>query len=131
MFPLYSLSVFYEKIPFRIRAPLTSSKCRQTARIRLEMAPPQSFSLPLLLFARTSALTVAALLLYWALAFNSHHSSSQHSRLYAARHMLLMVIGFILVSGEAILVHRWLPCSRNGKKLAYTKVEFRLIDLKR
>ncbi|CAI0552603.1 unnamed protein product [Linum tenue] len=83
------------------------------------MAPPQSFSLPLLLFARISALTVAALLLYWALVFNSHHSS-QHSRIYAARrHMLLMVIGLILVSGEAILVHRWLPCSRNGKKLAH------------
>ncbi|KAK9276466.1 hypothetical protein L1049_005999 [Liquidambar formosana] len=31
-------------------------------------------------------------------------------------HPLLMVIGFILISGEAILVHRWLPGSRNFKK---------------
>ncbi|CAI0458932.1 unnamed protein product [Linum tenue] len=82
------------------------------------MAPPQSFSLPLLLFGRILALTVAALLLYWAFVVYSRHSS-EHSLIYAARHPLLMVIGFILVSGEAILVHRWLPCSRNGKKLAH------------
>ncbi|CAL1392865.1 unnamed protein product [Linum trigynum] len=82
------------------------------------MAPPQSFSLPLLLFGRILALTVSALLLYWAFVVYSRHSF-EHSLIYAARHPLLMVIGFILVSGEAILVHRWLPCSRNGKKLAH------------
>ncbi|CAN0870457.1 Probable transmembrane ascorbate ferrireductase 4 [Linum grandiflorum] len=80
------------------------------------MAPSHPFTLPLLLWARISALTVAALFLYWTLL---SYSSSQDSFLYAARHPLLMVIGFIFVSGEAILVHRWLPCSRNAKKLVH------------
>ncbi|KAK3015607.1 hypothetical protein RJ639_005835 [Escallonia herrerae] len=80
------------------------------------------FSAPLfslLLFARLSALTVAVLVLTWALhykiSFIPHHSS-QEDLIYAVLHPVLMVIGFILISGEAILVHRWLPGSRNLKK---------------
>ncbi|XWS69824.1 hypothetical protein CRYUN_Cryun04dG0211600 [Craigia yunnanensis] len=76
---------------------------------------------PLLFFARISGLVVAALVLSWALLFKSSflpHSSfsSQEDSIYAVLHPLLMVIGFILISGEAILIHRWLPGSRNLKK---------------
>ncbi|XP_021910428.1 probable transmembrane ascorbate ferrireductase 4 [Carica papaya] len=74
---------------------------------------------PLLLFARISGLIVAALVLSWALAFKSSfipHSSSQEQLVYAVLHPLLMVIGLIVVSGEAILIHRWFPGSRNLKK---------------
>ncbi|XP_062157699.1 probable transmembrane ascorbate ferrireductase 4 [Alnus glutinosa] len=74
---------------------------------------------PLLFFARVSGLAVAVLVIFWALAFKSSfppHSSSQQYLIFAALHPLFMVIGFILVSGEAILVHRWLPGSRNSKK---------------
>uniref|UniRef100_A0A5B7C662 ascorbate ferrireductase (transmembrane) n=1 Tax=Davidia involucrata TaxID=16924 RepID=A0A5B7C662_DAVIN len=75
--------------------------------------------LSLLLFARISALIVAVLVLIWALAFKTSflpRSHSQEDLIYAVLHPLLMVIGFILISGEAILVHRWLPGSRNSKK---------------
>lgn len=34
-----------------------------------------------------------------------------------------MVIGFILISGEAILVHRWLPGSRNLKKSVHLSMQ--------
>ncbi|KAL3654367.1 hypothetical protein CASFOL_004048 [Castilleja foliolosa] len=44
---------------------------------------------------------------------------SQESLFYSVLHPLLMVIGFILISGEAILVHRCLPGSRNLKKLVH------------
>ncbi|KAK9934833.1 hypothetical protein M0R45_021962 [Rubus argutus] len=46
------------------------------------------------------------------------HSSSQEDQaiVYAVLHPLFMVIGFILISGEAILIHRWLPGSRSLKK---------------
>ncbi|KAB2053333.1 hypothetical protein ERO13_A12G172100v2 [Gossypium hirsutum] len=76
---------------------------------------------PPLLFARISGILVAALVLSWALLFKSSflpHSSlpSQEDLIYAVLHPLLMVIGFILISGEAILIHRWLPGSRNLKK---------------
>nr|GMD21262.1 probable transmembrane ascorbate ferrireductase 4 [Ipomoea batatas] len=73
----------------------------------------------LLLLARVSASIVALLVLTWALHFQTSfipHSPSQDDLIYAVLHPLLMVIGFILVSGEAILVHRWLPGSRNMKK---------------
>ncbi|XP_030549634.1 probable transmembrane ascorbate ferrireductase 4 [Rhodamnia argentea] len=72
-----------------------------------------------LLFARICGVIVAMLVLSWALAFKSSflpHSSSQEDLIYSVLHPLLMVIGFILISGEAILVHRWLPGSRNMKK---------------
>ncbi|RWR94001.1 putative transmembrane ascorbate ferrireductase 4 isoform X2 [Cinnamomum micranthum f. kanehirae] len=81
------------------------------------------WSSPPLIFARVSALTVAVLVLCWALAFQtsflSSSSSSQDHLIYSVMHPLLMVIGFILVSGEAILVHRWLPGSRSSKKLVH------------
>ncbi|XAR65376.1 Ascorbate ferrireductase (transmembrane) [Bertholletia excelsa] len=81
-----------------------------------------SSQLPLLLFARFSALIVAVLVLIWALAFKTSflpHSPSQEELIYAVLHPLLMVIGFIVISGEAILIHRWLPGSRNLKKSAH------------
>ncbi|XP_050224943.1 probable transmembrane ascorbate ferrireductase 4 [Mercurialis annua] len=74
---------------------------------------------PLLVLARISGLTVAALVISWALLYKSSflpHSSSPQDLVYAVLHPLLMVIGFILISGEAILVHRWLPGSGNLKK---------------
>eukprot|EP00257_Ricinus_communis_P026660 XP_025014074.1 probable transmembrane ascorbate ferrireductase 4 [Ricinus communis] len=74
---------------------------------------------PLLFFARISGLIVAALVISWALLFKSSflpQSSSHEDLIYAVLHPLLMVIGFILLSGEAILVHRWLPGSGNLKK---------------
>ncbi|XP_022777009.1 probable transmembrane ascorbate ferrireductase 4 [Durio zibethinus] len=88
------------------------------------MSPMAAISpslVPLLFFARILGLVVAALVLSWAIHFKSSflpHSSfsSQEDTIYAVLHPLLMVIGFILISGEAILIHRWLPGSRNLKK---------------
>ncbi|KAM5567614.1 putative transmembrane ascorbate ferrireductase 4 [Rosa sericea] len=79
---------------------------------------------PLLFLARISGLLVAVLVSIWAISFRSsfHHHSSESSPqedqgiTYSALHPLFMVIGFILISGEAILIHRWLPGSRSLKK---------------
>ncbi|PSR88236.1 Transmembrane ascorbate ferrireductase [Actinidia chinensis var. chinensis] len=83
------------------------------------MATATASLFPLLIFARLSALIVAVLVLIWALGFKSSFFPSTPSHedlIYAVLHPLFMVIGFILISGEAILVHRWLPGSRNLKK---------------
>ncbi|KAK6134061.1 hypothetical protein DH2020_032206 [Rehmannia glutinosa] len=75
-----------------------------------------------LFFARFSACIVAVLVLIWALHFKTSfisHNPSQEGLIYSVLHPLLMVIGFILIIGEAILVHRWLPGSRNLKKLVH------------
>ncbi|KAL4195731.1 hypothetical protein AMTRI_Chr04g179790 [Amborella trichopoda] len=64
-------------------------------------------SLSLLLWARVSGLLVAMLVLSWALGFReSFLSPAEESHIYAVLHPLLMVIGFIVLSGEAILVHK-------------------------
>ncbi|XP_058780864.1 probable transmembrane ascorbate ferrireductase 4 [Vicia villosa] len=76
----------------------------------------------LLFLARVSGLAVAFLVLFWTLSFKSsflNPSLPQQDLIYAILHPLLMVIGFILLSGEAILVHRWLPGSKGLKKLVH------------
>ncbi|GMN38835.1 hypothetical protein TIFTF001_008073 [Ficus carica] len=83
------------------------------------MAALYTTFLPLLFFARVAGIFVATLVVFWALSFKSSfllHTASQEDLIYSALHPLLMVIGFILVSGEAILVHRWWPGSKSLKK---------------
>ncbi|KAJ4961536.1 hypothetical protein NE237_021446 [Protea cynaroides] len=90
------------------------------------MATVSSSLFPLMVFARISGLVVAGLVLTWALAFKTSffpRSSSHEDYIYAVLHPLLMVIGFILISGEAILVHRWLPGSRNLKKSVHLSMQ--------
>ncbi|XP_042053528.1 probable transmembrane ascorbate ferrireductase 4 [Salvia splendens] len=86
------------------------------------MAAALTSSFPVLFFARFSACLVALLVVIWALHFQDSfipHSPIQEEHIYAVMHPLLMVIGFILISGEAILVYKWLPGSRNLKKLVH------------
>ncbi|KAK4741494.1 hypothetical protein SAY87_025082 [Trapa incisa] len=88
--------------------------------------PPSSLISPLLFFARISGLGVAFLVVSWALNFKSSflpQSTSQEDLIYAVLHPLLMVIGFILISGEAILVHKWLPGSRSLKKSVHLSLQ--------
>ncbi|WCJ24643.1 Transmembrane ascorbate-dependent reductase CYB561 [Euphorbia peplus] len=84
----------------------------------------------LILLARIAGLVVAGLVLFWALVFQSsfvpHHSSNSsfhQDLIYALLHPLLMVIGLIIISGEAILVHRWLPGSGNMKKTVHLSLQ--------
>ncbi|XP_009761785.1 putative transmembrane ascorbate ferrireductase 4 isoform X2 [Nicotiana tabacum] len=70
------------------------------AEISLSLSP---FSL--LVLARFSGSIVALLVLTWALHFKTSfypHSSSKEDLIYAVLHPLLMVIGFILISGEGL-----------------------------
>ncbi|VVB14343.1 unnamed protein product [Arabis nemorensis] len=72
----------------------------------------------LVLLARLSGLVIAVLLVFWALFYKSSFVPRQ-GLTYSTLHPLLMVIGFILISGEAILIHRWLPGSRKTKKAVH------------
>lgn len=88
-----------------------------------------------MVLTRLSGVGVAILVLVWAFGFKAsflHHSSNSdvsspiHSldHLYSALHPLLMVIGFILLSGEAILAHKWVSsCSRNTRKFAHLSLQ--------
>ncbi|KAK1437629.1 hypothetical protein QVD17_03423 [Tagetes erecta] len=68
----------------------------------------------LLVVSRVCASLVAILVLTWALFF-----TTKPLNIYSVLHPLLMVIGLILISGEGILVHRWLDGSRKRKKLVH------------
>ncbi|KAI3938441.1 hypothetical protein MKW98_015340 [Papaver atlanticum] len=89
-------------------------------------ASPSSTSSHLIVFARLSGLLVAVLVLVWGLSFRSNflsHTSPTHTHIYSVLHYLVMVIGFVLISGEAILVHKWCPGSRNLKKLVHLTMQ--------
>ncbi|KFK44554.1 hypothetical protein AALP_AA1G271700 [Arabis alpina] len=77
-----------------------------------------SVSSSLVLLARLWGLVIAVIVVYWALLFKSSFVPRQ-GLTNSTLHALLMVIGFILVSGEAILIHRWLPGSRKTKKAVH------------
>ncbi|KAK4758803.1 hypothetical protein SAY87_020104 [Trapa incisa] len=88
--------------------------------------PPPSPISHLVFFVRISGLGVSFLVVSWALNFKSSflpQSTSQEGLIYAVLHPLLMVLGFIIISGEAILVHRWLPGSRNLKKSVHLSLQ--------
>ncbi|KAI3978096.1 hypothetical protein MKX01_032473 [Papaver californicum] len=80
-------------------------------------ASPSSTS-HLFVFARLSGLLVAVLVLVWGLSFRSNflsHTSSTHdAHMYSVLHVLVMVIGFALISGEG---------SRNLKKLVHLTMQ--------
>ncbi|CAK9316824.1 unnamed protein product [Citrullus colocynthis] len=81
---------------------------------------------PLLIFARIFGLLVAVLVFVWAFAFSSsfgHRSPARDDHLFDVLHPLFMVIGLILLSGEAILVHSWLPGSRNLRKSVHLSLQ--------
>ncbi|KAH7650737.1 Ascorbate ferrireductase (transmembrane) protein [Dioscorea alata] len=88
----------------------------------------------LLTLARLSALAVTILLLIWSIGFRSgflHLSSTSSSlptvhldHLFSVLHPLLMVMGFILLSGEAILAYRWMRrWSRGARKLMHLAMQ--------
>ncbi|XP_026377325.1 probable transmembrane ascorbate ferrireductase 4 [Papaver somniferum] len=81
-------------------------------------ASPSSTSSNLIVFARLSGLLVAVLVLVWGLScrsnFLSHTSSTHNAHIYSV---------FVIISGEAILVHKWCPGSRNLKKLVHLTMQ--------
>ncbi|CAN6873068.1 unnamed protein product [Brassica oleracea] len=72
----------------------------------------------LVVFARLLGLAIAVVVVYWFLLFKSSFAPRK-GLTKTTIHALLMVIGFILVSGEAILIHRWLPGSKKTKKAVH------------
>ncbi|RZC66843.1 hypothetical protein C5167_010545 [Papaver somniferum] len=80
-------------------------------------ASPSPSASNLIVIARLSGLLVAVLVLVWGLSFRSNflsHTSPTHTHIYSVLHYLVMVIGFVLISGEG---------SRNLKKLVHLTMQ--------
>ncbi|KAF8021180.1 hypothetical protein BT93_G1570 [Corymbia citriodora subsp. variegata] len=84
------------------------------------MAKSQNLRLsaaPATVLAHLLAIAVATLVLVWLLKFQDGVALSSHNKQKIFNmHPLLMVIGFILVGGEAIMVYKTVPANRETQK---------------
>ncbi|XP_030468108.1 probable ascorbate-specific transmembrane electron transporter 1 [Syzygium oleosum] len=84
------------------------------------MAKTRSFQLsaaPATVLAHLLVIAVATLVLVWLLKFQDGVALSSHNKQKIFNlHPLLMVIGFILVGGEAIMVYKTIPAKREVQK---------------
>eukprot|EP01018_Ginkgo_biloba_P007837 Gb_30840 [translate_table: standard] len=83
------------------------------------MAVPVT-SFPLMLLVRFTGIIVATLVLTWVVHFRGGMALiSDNKDLIFNVHPVLMLIGFILLSGEAMLVYKTVPGSKSYKKAVH------------
>ncbi|XP_073282610.1 probable ascorbate-specific transmembrane electron transporter 1 isoform X1 [Primulina huaijiensis] len=82
-------------------------------------------ALPVTLFAHVVAIAVITLLLVWLLHFREGvaFKSEVEAKIFNM-HPLLMVIGFVLLSGEAIMAYKTLPAIRKWPKMIHSLLHF-------
>ncbi|GLJ12798.1 hypothetical protein SUGI_0198010 [Cryptomeria japonica] len=83
------------------------------------MATP-AVSFPLMLLVRLGGITVALLVLIWVMHFRGGMALiSEDKNLIFNVHPTLMLIGFILLSGEGMLAYKTVPGTKSYKKAAH------------
>ncbi|XP_058182767.1 probable ascorbate-specific transmembrane electron transporter 1 [Rhododendron vialii] len=77
-------------------------------------------SRPATIFAQVVMVAVFTLVLVWLLHFRGGlaFNSTNKQKIFNV-HPLLMVIGFILISGEGIMMHKIVPASKDTRKLLH------------
>ncbi|KAI4313658.1 hypothetical protein L6164_026617 [Bauhinia variegata] len=84
---------------------------------------PRSFQLmafPVTILAHLIFVAVTTLVLVWLLKFREGFAFDSTNKLKILNlHPFLMVVGFILVGGEAIMAFRTIPAKRRSKKLVH------------
>ncbi|KAI5353404.1 PREDICTED: probable [Prunus dulcis] len=93
------------------------------------MAPKSSSyqisATPVTIFAHLLAIAITTLVLIWLLHFR--HGLALNSSITEKIlnvHTLLMVIGFILIGGEAIMAYKTVPGKRNTQKMVHLILHF-------
>eukprot|EP01018_Ginkgo_biloba_P007835 Gb_30842 [translate_table: standard] len=93
------------------------------------MATPR-ISFPLLFLMRLGAALVATLVLIWVMHFRGGMALfSNDKALIRNVHPVLMLIGFILLSGEAMLVYKTVPGTQKRKKAVHLVVQALVLAL--
>ncbi|KAK4484054.1 hypothetical protein RD792_011273 [Penstemon davidsonii] len=94
------------------------------------MAPKTSSSyglsaFPVTIFAHMVAIAVTTLVLVWLLHFRGGFAfkSDDKAKIFNL-HPLLMVLGFVLISGEAIMAYKAVPSTRKSQKLFHLILHF-------
>ncbi|KAL6970060.1 hypothetical protein U1Q18_029766 [Sarracenia purpurea var. burkii] len=93
-----------------------ASKSRPSSRVSALAVTP---------FAHLLAVAVIALVLAWLLHFREGVAFHSHIKPKIFNlHPLLMVIGFLLISGEAIMAYKSVPAERKTKKMVHLILHF-------
>lgn len=80
---------------------------------------------PIVLAIRLMGFTAAALVIAWAIHFRGGMALiSDNKDLIFNVHPVLMVIGFVLLNGEAILAYRTVSGTKNFKKAVHLTIQF-------
>ncbi|XP_071686417.1 probable ascorbate-specific transmembrane electron transporter 1 [Rutidosis leptorrhynchoides] len=83
-------------------------------------------AVPVTVFAHLLVISIAALTLVWLLKFRGGFAfnSEFHKAKIFNLHPLLMTLGFLLFSGEAIIVYKTIPAARKWQKLVHLILHF-------
>ncbi|XAR63707.1 Ascorbate ferrireductase (transmembrane) [Bertholletia excelsa] len=82
-------------------------------------------AIPVALFAHLVAIAVTTLVLVWLLHFRRGLAfKSNDKQKILNLHVLLMIIGFVTIAGEAITTFKTIPGSRNTQKLVHLTLHF-------
>ncbi|KAK1268834.1 putative transmembrane ascorbate ferrireductase 2 [Acorus gramineus] len=89
------------------------------------MAAAPVVRIPIVQVVRLVGVAVATLLLYWTLHFRGGLSLvSDNKDLIFNVHPVLMVIGFVLLNGEAMLAYKTISGTKNFKKAMHLAIQF-------
>ncbi|KAK1302728.1 putative transmembrane ascorbate ferrireductase 2 [Acorus calamus] len=89
------------------------------------MAAAPVVRIPIVQVVRLVGVAVATLLLYWTLHFRGGLSLvSDNKDLIFNVHPVLMVIGFVLLNGEAMLAYKTISGTKNFKKAVHLAIQF-------
>ncbi|KAK9063811.1 hypothetical protein SSX86_017683 [Deinandra increscens subsp. villosa] len=85
----------------------------------------QMSAAPVTAFVHLLALSIAILTLVWLVKFHEGFAfESRWSAKIFNLHPLLMILGFLLFSGEAIVVYKAIPANRKAQKLIHLVLHF-------
>nr|XP_010924200.1 probable transmembrane ascorbate ferrireductase 2 isoform X2 [Elaeis guineensis] len=89
------------------------------------MAAAPAIGFPIVLVIRLMGFTAAALIITWATHFRGGMALiSDNKDLIFNVHPVLMVIGFILLNGEAMLAYKTTSGTKNFKKVVHLTIQF-------
>ncbi|KAK7271777.1 hypothetical protein RJT34_27954 [Clitoria ternatea] len=89
------------------------------------MAPPPVVGFPIFTTVRVVGISVIVLLLTWALHFRGGLALvSDNKDLIFNVHPVLMVVGLVLINGEAMLAYKTLSGTKNFRKTVHLMLQF-------
>ncbi|KAI3730477.1 hypothetical protein L1987_61647 [Smallanthus sonchifolius] len=85
----------------------------------------QMSAAPVTVFVHLLAISIVTLTLVWLIKFREGFAFESHIKAKIFNlHPLLMILGFVIFSGEAIIVYKAIPANRKAQKLIHLILHF-------